>query len=275
MRKQLHLPCFLSITMLIITACGNNTEDNIFHQQSLDIQEDTEVGNTIEKDWEESSFEDQIFKYEALYSENDYYGAEDAEEPFVFYEGSSDTPVLITAPHSVYHMREEEPKPAEVYTAALARLLHHYTGAHVLAASQYTEDPSHYDDTAFKEKLRSLAGDYPIALIIDLHGAGREHDFHVDIGTGEGANIDTHAVSVLEEYFSKFDIHRIETDHTFPAVKPETIAAFSSRELHISAMQLEIHRSLRDPRNDPEAFYRLTAALSEYITALERSRTDS
>lgn len=271
---QLRIPCFCFIALLC-SACENETEDRSFAESNLEVMEETEVEHTITDDWNNGSFTEQLFTYEARFSDNQYRGSLEASEPFTFHEGADDAAVLITAPHTVYHERDGDPKAAEVYTGSLALLLQEYTGAHVLTATAFTADPAHYEEVPFKEELRAVAENYSISLIIDLHGAGRDHPFSVDIGTGEGENIDAQAAAYLQEYFSKHHIEQVEKDHTFNAVKPETIAAFSRRELHIPSLQVEIHRSLRDPRNDPESFMRLTAALSDYIYALESSRQES
>src|SRR5258708_39534613 len=78
-------------------------------------------------------------------------------------------PILISAPHSVRHWRDNNWKQEEEYTAALAYLLHQETGAHFIYG-RYMLNPDPHDDAdrgPYKRAIDDLVALTSIRLLID------------------------------------------------------------------------------------------------------------
>lgn len=250
---------------------SQNKEENITEEKvTAEVTPITDIRSVIASDWENDRFLDKVLAYEEQYAASRYRGNKEAERPYAYKKSSGESRILITAPHAVYHIRENEPKAAEIYTGALAHLLQEYTGVHILTAIKETDDPAYQKKSAFKNKMGEIIEAENIDLVIDLHGASKSHEFTIDIGTDEGAHIDAQEPEFLQAYAAMHGMDEVVKNHTFSASSPETIAAFSRHELNTPAMQLEIHGDYRNPRNDIEAFYQLVNALSEYLYAAEQ-----
>ncbi|TMW72343.1 N-formylglutamate amidohydrolase [Alteribacter natronophilus] len=213
--------------------------------------------------YENGTLYDRIFQLESRFSQNGYKGNMDASVPADFREGSNS--VLITAPHTVTHIRDGEVKLSEPYTGALALLMNEYSGAHTLYALKETRDPNQYNDTYFKEEMSRVIRKYNISLVIDLHGAASHRPFDVDIGTSHGTLAGAGDVSRLKDSLAKYDYHRTYENHTFTASDASHVANYAVNERGVTAMQVELNRSMRDPRHNFEAFYRTLLAFADYL----------
>src|SRR5438270_6104691 len=103
-------------------------------------------------------------------------------------------PILISAPHSVRHWRDENWKQEEEYTAALGYLLHQETGAHFIYGRNLLNPDPHDDGDIgpYKRALDDLLRVTPISLVLDLHGARGDRDFAVALGTIRGESFTAH-----------------------------------------------------------------------------------
>ncbi|QKS72400.1 S-layer homology domain-containing protein [Paenalkalicoccus suaedae] len=236
-------------------------------ETTLELQKQTKLApltRTLEGDYTSGRWTEKLFSYEARFAANGYRGQGD--EDFVFVKGSEDSRILITAPHATSHIREGAPKISEGYTGAIALLLHEYTGAHILYIARESIDPNYYNNIPFKEEMRRIAVDEGIDLVIDLHGAARERDFDLDVGTDGGELINQGEVLSLFDAMARYDISNVGENLLFTAGGSANIANFSKNELGIEAMQLEINRQFREPRVTVDPTYRMFAALATYVT---------
>ncbi|WP_147805287.1 hypothetical protein [Alkalicoccus halolimnae] len=255
-------------TLILLAAC--NGEDTL--ETNVDVSPVSEVRERMEADWDSGLFEEKVFDYESTFSAADYEGQIEGNVLYDYQKGEEASTVLITAPHTVTQMTNEETRPAQIYTGALIQLLHDYTGAHVLYTIQSSADPAFYEGAPIKEEMRVLAEEEEFELVIDLHGAAESRNFHVHIATGEEEYISPLEAETLAAYLYQNDIGRVVKDETVPLDYSRTLAEFASSELSIEALQLEIHADYRNPREDLESMYVITRALSEYIFEADRLR---
>ena len=90
-----------------------------------------------------------ILKEEKELFENNYKG--EGSEDFKYSEGS--IPILISAPHSVKQIRNNEYKAADVYTGALIKTLSKTTKAHVIYKTKTKGDENYTNkNTPYREK---------------------------------------------------------------------------------------------------------------------------
>ncbi|MDQ0257229.1 hypothetical protein J2S74_004687 [Evansella vedderi] len=216
-------------------------------------------------DFENGTFATKVFQYERLFSQNSYKGDIKAGSEFRFVQGNSNSRILVTASHATSHMRNGERKPADIYTGATSLLLNEYTGVHVLHNTKESRDGNFYDDVDFKRELSRTIAAHNIQLVIDIHGAGAHHPFQVDIGTGNGRFASGTQVQRMKDAFHLHDITRVYDNHTFTAFGNLTVANYTHSQHGVSAMQVELHSSLRDPRNDMELYLRTVESLATFI----------
>lgn len=190
------------------------------------------------------------------------------EEPFWIARGQ--LPVLVSAPHAVRHYRQKKIKMSDQFTGAIAYLLHKLTGCHALAATKlYGGDPNSDNPCIYKRRLAEICCREKVKLVLDIHGAAREQDFDVDLGTDGGETLvgKPKTLTVLERSFRDFGLSNVSRDR-FAASGPNTITNYVARELKIPAVQLEINKQFRVPGQNPQGFHRLLGALAAGIKEL-------
>ena len=236
-----------------------------FNLQIESIRED--VIGKLDSDYDSGHFYERTMDYHGLFSVNANQGNIDAENETVFVEGDPDQSILVTVPHGVEHIRNDEAKYAEVYTGPMGLLLNEYTGVHVLYQAKTGRDPNFYNDVEFKERLAEIVEDYDISLILDLHGMSDRPDLDIslDIGTNHGRIISPEVVNSLVYYYAANDVNNVWQNKLFSASNPANIAHYSFHELNVPAMQLEYTRSMRNPRNQLPAFYNNIRSLIGFI----------
>lgn len=191
------------------------------------------------------------------------------ENPFKYIQGN--IPVLVSAPHSVRHKRKKDIKPSDEFTGATACLLNQLTSCHTLAVSRvYKEDPNFDYPSLYKDYLGQICKEHQIRLVLDLHGAARDREFSVDLGTMEGKSL--LGREWLERditlAFHNQDIAKVSSNF-FSAGKQQTVTWFVSQVLGIPAVQIEVNKEYRVPRQNPQAYCKLLAALVDIITTVK------
>lgn len=187
-------------------------------------------------------------------------------------------PVALSAPHAVRQPRPDggETPPhhrSEPYTGPLAIQLHRATGAWAIYATRTAHrDPNHAPFSPYKRHgLGALAARATPRLLLDLHGAHQQRDFAVAIGTSPvlrtgraQAEIDL----LARRLDSALDGAVLVDPPAFRADGAGTVAAYCWGVLGLHAVQLEIGRPYRTPRQNPRAYAALFAALRDYVIEL-------
>jgi hypothetical protein len=192
------------------------------------------------------------------------------EEPFLFLLGK--LPILVSAPHAVRYYTQKKIKMSDQFTGSIVYLLNKLTGCHALAATKlYGGDPNSDTPCLYKEKISEICGREKVKFILDIHGAAREREFDVDLGTNNGKTLLTKVstLETLEQNLRGFGLSRISHDY-LSATGPNTIVNYAVRELGIPAVQLEINKQYRVPAQNSQGFHRLLGALTESVKELAR-----
>lgn len=191
--------------------------------------------------------------------------------PFIYLSGR--IPILISAPHSVRHFRKKQIKSSDEFTGSLGYLLQQITGCHTIAVTKlYGGDPNWDYPCLYKDAIEHITKEHKIKVILDIHGAGRDCDFDIDMGTMKGRSLlGKHQIAswvkdkLEEEGFT--DI----SSNFFSAAGQDgqyTVTRFVAEELHIPALQLEINRKYRNPHQNGVDYFRLFHALAQVIFML-------
>lgn len=158
-------------------------------------------------------------------------------------------PILISAPHGAVHYRtgEHRWKAADTYTSAIAIELGRMTGAHVLyLKNKAPEDPNNDLRSKYKDFLSRVAVEKGIKFIADLHGAGAERPFKVDIGILDDRTSKSSCPTFHSDIGNAFrTLEDSPFNRHFTARAPGTITYFAKHSLGIEAAQIEINARYR------------------------------
>ena len=94
-----------------------------------------------------------IKKLETQFISNNYFGS--SNDDYEYKPGT--IPILISAPHTVKQLRKNEYKSADIYTGALAKVLHEATGVHVIYKTSTNGDENYTTkETEYRKKIKEI-----------------------------------------------------------------------------------------------------------------------
>lgn len=205
-----------------------------------------------------------IKELETQFISNNYFG--NSKEDYEYQSGN--IPILISAPHTVKQLRNGEYKKADIYTGALAKVLHESTGAHLIYKASTNGDENYTtEETEYRKKIKEIVEKNDIKIIIDLHGMLSNRDSDIDIGTGDKNNSNLlgqdHILSIAESSLgdAKYTVNKY-----FSGSMNHTISNYCSRKLGIPTLQLEINKEYRT--SDSENFTYMANKLTNMINEL-------
>jgi len=207
------------------------------------------------------------------------------------------TPVLLSAPHSAIHIRRGKPKEEEEFTAAMACLVAHLTGAYALYARRRSPtDPNWYRDVPYKRLMSRMTVEHEVRFVFDIHGSAPDRSFGIALGTMEGQSCPEQRSDIVRQLEAcgfgrdRAFPDRVEVDETFTGRgkdDQETVTQFASQRLEVPAAQLELHPLLRvverredatlprPYRGDPERIERLIEALVALVELMASVEGDA
>lgn len=156
-------------------------------------------------------------------------------------------PVILISAHGITQKkRNGKIKFAEPYTRGIMKYVGKKTDCYTLVKNADTGiDPNKDNDDEFKAFLVEIIKKNNIKLAIDLHGAKRDRDFDVEIGTCNGKMVSDKRTDKLIKHLNENGIKNISIDDPFKG-------GFISKTIHektgIDCIQLEINRNYRDLR---------------------------
>ncbi len=168
------------------------------------------------------------------------------EEVFTIFKG--EIPILFSAPHTMYQIREDGiTKLKEPYTKAIALYLNKYFNTYAIVKNSDTGIDSNRDNyDNYNVEMRRLIKDNNIKLVIDLHGASKDRNFDIEFGTLNNLSADFSTIRELEEAFSENGINYISHNNPFKGgAITQGIYALDD----VDVIQLEINGKYRDFNN--------------------------
>lgn len=172
-------------------------------------------------------------------------------------------PVILVSAHGIgQKKRRGKLKLAEPYTRGIAKYVSKKADCFYLIKNQDTGvDPNKANHDEFKTFLTEIITKNHIKLMLDLHGAKKERDFDVEIGTLNGTSADSKIVENLINSLKASGIKNIAMNEPF---KGGNITKTVHENTGISCIQLEInynYRNIRKIRN----LNKICRALSRFI----------
>jgi len=196
-------------------------------------------------------------------------------EKYLFIKGS--TPVMLTAPHAVPHDRgnyngKNLLKPQDEFTDLIILRVCQEADCFGLVPLTKLTDPNidgfdgvKANETPFFQCLDGLVVSHDIQLLLDIHGLDRRRrGVDIEIGTRLGASLRGRMefLEQLEKELGRGSDYLIRKDHYF--IGGEIVRNIMER---IPALQLEIHRRLRDDGHSAE-MERLIEILANFVKSL-------
>lgn len=179
-----------------------------------------------------------------------------------------EVPIILSAPHCVKQTRNGKMKGEEGETGAIVQYISERTNCWCIYKTANNQDDANYDteNNPYKEAIIQIVENNKIKLLLDIHGAGYENDFDIEIGTGQMENLQrkNFIIDELKESFIINNIKNIAVDTKYKAISEHTISRQISQKTKIPCVQLEINGRYRYIEN-LEGIEKLIKALMTFI----------
>lgn len=187
-----------------------------------------------------------VFELNKKYEENDYNGIYNSISNFKIIKGN--IPILLSAPHSVVHVRGGLFKRCDGLTGGIVESLSSNKDTFgITRIHNMLDDPNYYCygiSLLYKEAIIKLVKENDIKYLLDIHGCSDNHDFSIDIGTNNGANINNLSdIDILLHYFKK--LGKATVDNKFKASLSGNVSRYVHEKTLIPCFQIEINSDLR------------------------------
>ena len=167
-----------------------------------------------------------------------------SDEDFLILSGSNK--VLLTVPHSAKQSLESGVKLGEPYTKAIALYVASSLDINALVKVKDTYIDANKDEyEEFKTEQRRIINNKGILLSLDIHGASRDRDFDIELGTINNLSADYSTINELKEAFQELGLSVAVNDPFKGGAVTKNVYGFTDAE----AIQIEINRNLRDINN--------------------------
>ncbi len=208
---------------------------------------------------------DEVLQLDRQFQENDWMGNVNSQDKdfstFQILKNKSE--IMISAPHSVKHLRNGEILPQDLLTWWLALYLWKRQNLPVIYSTSYKVwDPNfdENDNSQYKQTLAKYIKENNIKFLIDLHGCWSYRDFSIELGTwwewnpnllwrSDILNNILDSLNTILKSYIKHTKKPITINTIFPAQRETTVSNFISKECKIPTIQIEINKELRDMDN--------------------------
>lgn len=220
---------------------------------------------------------DEVLQLDKQFQENDWMWNIDVQSQnfSTFKILKNKSKIMISAPHSVRHVRDWEILPQDLLTWWLALYLWKRLNLPVIYSTSYKVWDPNFDEnnnSEYKQALAKHIKENDIRFLIDLHGCWSFRDFTIELGTWgkwnpnllgrlDILNIVENSLNVSLKSYIQHTGKSITKNTVFSASRETTVSAFISNECKIPTIQIEINKELRDMDNPKN--------LSLLINALE------
>ena len=141
---------------------------------------------------------------------------ENSSSDLTYIASVGSTPVMLTAPHTMEQELNDHVKHGEFFTKAIVLYVAEHTLCSYLIKNKDTGiDSNHSDKDLFKAMLLNKINENNIKLVIDIHGAKKERDFDIELGTLNNLSSDYSTIKELIDAFNEKGIFKIEMNNPF------------------------------------------------------------
>ncbi len=181
-------------------------------------------------------------------------------------------PIIFSAPHSVYQIRDGVIKWADSFTGALAMYLADKLNCGYMVRTYCANDDPNYEDKENNSKeikneylkyLTEKTQEDDIALIIDLHGASNLHKENVDVIHGKNYTAPKEVTNLIEKHLKALNIKSLSNKADFSG---GAVIRQIKQRTGVNAFALEITPSHRKVKEENlQNIESLITAISNFI----------
>lgn len=210
----------------------------------------------------------ELIDLEKDFANNEYFGTNVwTEEKYRVLSGN--TPVLISAPHSVNQFRDDDVRGAEKYTGAIARYLNKTTGSFSVFQIFTHADPNTDEEHNYKNGIINLINNYDIKALIDIHSSNFKNDADIDIVTNERLTLcgKYDIIDAIKELGNKYDLV-VEENNVPNKEKENEIIFVTSLICGIPSIRIVINNNVLNIDENYEKFSKLIHLIEDLIPLL-------
>lgn len=175
--------------------------------------------------------------------------------------------ILLSAPHSVLHMRENSIKPRETKTGVIVKTLANKCDVYCIYKLKNECNDANWDKKcSYKIKVKQIVNKEKIKSLIDIHGMAAYREQDICIGINNGKNICGYEklVSEMVNILKKHGFGNVAIDEPFNAEYKYCVSNYISRECKIPTFQIEINYKYRSKKyKEYEEYNKLIESLIE------------
>lgn len=177
--------------------------------------------------------------------------------------------IILSAPHSVLHMRENNIRPRETRTGTIVQELAKRCKTYAIYKTKNEYNDANWDSKCkYKEKLKKIVEKENIKALIDVHGMAAYRKQDICIGINDGKNIygNTKIVNRMISTFNKYGFKNVTVDIPFAAKNENCVSTYIAKNCKIPAFQIEINLKYRSSKYKEYSYYgNLIKAMQEII----------
>lgn len=159
--------------------------------------------------------------------------------------------IIISAPHSVIHKRENNIRPGETKTGTIVKVLSKKCHTYGIYKNKNENNDANWDkECIYKSNIKDIVKEENIKALIDLHGmaAHREQDICIGINNGKNIYDNYGIVETMIDIFHKYGFENVTIDKPFSAAYEYCVSNYITRECNIPTFQIEINLKYRSAR---------------------------
>lgn len=181
--------------------------------------------------------------------------------------------IVLSAPHSVMHMRENSIRPKETKTGVIVKTLASKCNIYGIYKLKNEFNDANWDKVCkYKSKVEQIVNKEKIKALIDIHGMAAHREQDICIGINNGKNICGYdnIVKDMVSIFRKYGFKNVTIDEPFNAKYEYCVSNYISRKCNIPTFQIEINLKYRSLKySEYKNFSNLIGSLVEVINLLE------
>ena len=166
--------------------------------------------------------------------------------------------VILSAPHSVLHIREDSIRPRETRTGDIVKKLSTRCKVYSIYKIKNEYNDANWDEKCkYKETLKKVIENEKIKALIDIHGMAAYREQDICIGINDGKNI--YGKDKLVEYmintFNKYGFKNVTIDKPFAAKNENCVSTYIAKKCKIPTFQIEINLKYRSEKYKEFMYY--------------------
>ena len=181
--------------------------------------------------------------------------------------------ILLSAPHSVLHQRENNIRSSETRTGDIVKRVARESKSFGIYKIKPEFNDANWDKHCnYKTKVKEIVNKEKIKALIDFHGMAVHREQDICIGINNGQNIFGYNDIVKEmiSIFKKYRFNNVTIDEPFNAKYEYCVSSYIAKECRIPTFQIEINLKYRSSiYNEYEKYNKLISALIEIITLID------